>query len=73
MIGGEELKIDPAKMAAIIKGPTPTNVTEVLRFVGETKYLWKFKESFIVVDAPLHSITTSGKSFQWGKNKHKSF
>jgi hypothetical protein len=39
VIGGGELKIDPAKIEAIMKFPVPTNVTEVRIFVGETKYL----------------------------------
>jgi hypothetical protein len=33
----------------------------------------KFIASFSVVVAPLHAITTSGKSFQWGKNQQKYF
>jgi hypothetical protein len=36
-IGGEELKIDLAKMDAIIKWLVPTNVTKYRSFVGETK------------------------------------
>jgi hypothetical protein len=39
VIDGEELKIDPAKMEAIIKWPVPTNVTGVRSFFGETWYL----------------------------------
>jgi hypothetical protein len=73
MIGGGELKIDPMKMEAILKWPVPTNVTEVRSFVGVVQYLWKFIASFSVVVVPLHAITTSGKSFQWGKNQQKYF
>jgi hypothetical protein len=73
VIGGWELKIDPAKMEAIIKWPVPTNVTEVRSFVRETQYLRKFVASFSVVTAPLCTITVGGKSFQWGKNQHKDF
>ena len=62
-----ELKIDPAKMETIMKWPVPTNVTEFNIFFGETQHLQKFISSFLVVVAPLHAITTHGKSFQWGK------
>jgi chemotaxis signal transduction protein len=34
VIGGGELKIDLAKIEAILKWPTPTNVTKVRSFVG---------------------------------------
>jgi hypothetical protein len=73
MINGGELKIHPTKMEAIMKCPFPTNVTEVMRFVGVSQYLGNFIASFSTVVAPLHSITTSGKSFQWGKNHQKYF
>jgi hypothetical protein len=36
VINGGELKIDPAKMEAIMKWLVPTNVTEVRSFFGET-------------------------------------
>jgi hypothetical protein len=73
VIGGGELKIDLAKMEAIMKWLVPTNVTKVSIFFEASQYLWKFITSFLAVVAPLHAIKTSGKSFQWGKNQHKAF
>jgi hypothetical protein len=73
VIGGKELKIDPTKMEAIIKFLVPMNVTKVNIFWGETQYLRNFIASFSVVVAPLHAITSTGKSFQWGKNQQKEF
>jgi hypothetical protein len=67
VIGGGELNIDPTKMEAIMKWPVPINVTEFRSFFGETQYLQKFIASFLAVAAPLHTITMSGKSFQWGR------
>ena len=73
VIGGGELNIDPSKMEAIMKWLVPTNVTKVRSFIGATQYLRKFIDSFSSVVAPLHTITTSGKSFQWGKGQQKAF
>jgi len=73
VIGGGELKIDPTKMDTIMKWPIPTNCIEIRSYVGETQYLWKFIASFLAAVAPLHAITMSGKSFQWGKNFQKDF
>jgi hypothetical protein len=73
VIGGGELNIYPTNMEAIMNWTIPTNFTEVRIFVGVAQYLWKFIASFSVVVAPLHTITTSGKIFQWQKNKHKAF
>jgi hypothetical protein len=73
VIGGGELKIDPANMEAIMKWTIPTNFTKVGIFVGETHYFWNFIASFLMVVSPLHTITSNGKSFKWGKNKKKSY
>jgi hypothetical protein len=73
VIGGGELKIDLVKMEAIFKWPIPANVTEFRIFDLETQYLRKFITSFSAVDMPLHTTTTSGKSFQCRKNKWKAF
>jgi hypothetical protein len=73
VIGGGELKIDPAKMEAIMKWPVPINVIEVSSFVGAAQYLRKLIASFSTVVAPLHTITMSYKSFWWGKNQQKAF
>ena len=35
VIGGGELKIDPSKIEAIMKWSMPTNVFEVISFVGK--------------------------------------
>ena len=51
----------------------PTNFFEVRTFIGATQYLRKFIASFLVVATSLHTIETSGKSFQWGKGQHKAF
>eukprot|EP00253_Pinus_taeda_P019492 PITA_19492 len=69
VIGGGQLKIDPANMEAIMKWFVPTNVSIVRSFVAATQYLRKFITSFSTVAALLHAITTSGKTFQWGKGQ----
>jgi hypothetical protein len=73
VINEVELKIDLAKMEAIMKWSAPTIFIEVRIFVRETHYLQNFIASFLAVIAPLHAITTSCKSFQWGKNQPKEF
>lgn len=67
------MKIDPSKMEAIMKWPVPTNVIEIRSFIGAVQYLRKSIASFSAVAAPLHTITTSGNIFQWGKGKWKDF
>jgi hypothetical protein len=73
VISGGKLKVDLTKMEAIMKWLVPTTITEVKSFIGATQYLRKFIASFLLVAAPLHAITMSGKSFQWRKNQQKDF
>lgn len=73
VIGGGELKTDSSKMEAIMKWLVPTNVSEVESFIGPAQYQRKFIASFSAVAAPLHAITTSGKSLQWGKCQQRAF
>ena len=72
-ISGGEFKIGPVKMESIMLWTIPTNAIKVRIFVGATKYLNNLTTSFLTIATPLHAITTSGKSFQWGKNQHKYF
>jgi hypothetical protein len=73
VIGGEDVMIYPTNMEAIMKCPILTNFTKFRSFVGASQYLWNFIASVSAVTTPLHAITVSGNSFQWGKNHHKDF
>lgn len=44
-------------------------MTKVRSFMGAAQYLRKFIANFSIVAAPLHVVTTKGKSFHWGKRK----
>jgi hypothetical protein len=73
VIGGGDINIYSTDMDAIMKWLVPMYVVGVSIFFWETQYLGKFIASFSVVSAPLHTITTSGKSFKWGENRKKAF
>jgi len=60
-------------MKDIMKCLTPTNVSKVRVFIGETQYMRKRKASFSIVATSLHVITTTGNGFQWEKGQQKSF
>ena len=56
-----------------MKWSVPTNVFEVRSFIGAAHYRRKFTASFLAITTLLHAITTSGKSFQWGKGQQRAF
>ena len=49
IVGGESLKIDPAKIDVIVKWPRPQNVTEVRSFIGAIQYWRKFIAQFSLI------------------------
>jgi hypothetical protein len=62
MIEGGELRVDIEKIATIIEWLIPTNVKKVRSFMRVYQYLRKFIANLSTVVAPLHAITTKGKS-----------
>jgi hypothetical protein len=63
VINGGDFNIDFVKMEQTIKWLVPTNVTKFTIFVGTPQYIWNLIASISLVFSPLHTITTSNKSF----------
>ena len=73
IIGGGHLKIDPSKFEVIVKCPRPQNVTEVRRFLSAIQYWRKFIANFSFIASPLHALTSTKVSSQWGGKQQKEF
>ena len=73
IVGGGELKIDPSKVAVIVKWPKPKSATKVRSFLGAAQYWRKFISIFSSIAAPLHALTGLNKVFQWGGKQQKAF
>jgi hypothetical protein len=73
IIGGGEMRVDLNKIPTIDQWSIPTSLTEVRSFVGAYLYLNKLIGNLLVVETPLHSMTTNGKSFHWGKAQQQEF
>eukprot|EP00253_Pinus_taeda_P019290 PITA_19290 len=73
IVGGGALRIDPAKIEAIVKWPTPKSITEVRSFLGATQYWRKFISNFSSIATRMHAVTTVKHAFQWGGKQQKAF
>ncbi len=73
IVGGGALRIDPAKIEAIVKWPTPKSITEVRSFLGAAQYWRKFISNFSSIAAPMHAVTSVKRAFQWGGKQQKAF
>eukprot|EP00253_Pinus_taeda_P030700 PITA_30700 len=73
IVGGGALRIDLAKIEAIMKWPTPKSITEVISFLGAAQYWRKFISNFSSIAAPMHAVTSAKHAFQWGGKQQKAF
>ncbi|KAJ0681221.1 putative nucleotidyltransferase, Ribonuclease H [Helianthus annuus] len=69
----EGISMDPAKVEAITKWPTPTSVTEVRSFLGLAGYYRRFVERFSTISLPLTQLLRKGVNYAWNDDREKSF
>jgi len=65
--------VDPAKIAAIVEWPKPTNITEVRSFLGLAGYYRRFVKDFLKIAAPLTQLLRKNLNFEWTKECEASF
>ena len=58
VIGGDHLRVDPAKVSVIVNWPKPNTITEIRSFLGAVQYWRKLISGFSSIAAPLHALTS---------------
>ena len=56
VITKEEISVDPAKIAAVVDWPRPSNVIEVRSFLGMAGYYRRFVKDFAKIASPLTQL-----------------
>lgn len=59
------LRMDPAKVQAILNIPVPTSVSEVRRLLGLASWYRRFVPNFADLIAPLTELLKKGRPFKW--------
>ena len=73
VITKEGISVDPAKIAAVVDWPRPTNVTEVRSFLGMAGYYRRFVKDFAKIASPLTQLLRKDRQFDWSPSCENSF
>ena len=56
-MGPEKIKIEEAKVKAVLDWPVPKSVKDIQKFLGLANYYRRFIEEFAKIARPLHELT----------------
>ena len=67
------IRMDPKKVLAISRWPTPRNVKDVQAFLGFANFYRRFISNFSKVVAPMTALTKKHTKFYWNDACHEAF
>jgi hypothetical protein len=72
IVSSKGIQVDPKKILAVQKWPTPKNVTDVRSFLGLCSYYRKFVKDFAKVSSPLTELLKKEQEFKWSDQCEKA-
>ena len=73
VVNHEGIKVDPAKIEAIMNWERPKTPTEVRSFMGLAGYYRRFVQDFSKIATPLTKLTRKNEKFEWNDKCEASF
>ncbi|GJY49214.1 putative reverse transcriptase domain-containing protein [Tanacetum coccineum] len=73
VINYEGLKVDPAKIEAVMNWQAPKNVGEIQSFLGLAGYYRRFIQDFSKIASSLTKLTKKNAPFEWGEEQEEAF
>ena len=72
-MSAEGIRVDHAKIEAVVNWKSPQNVTEVRSFLGLVGYYRRFVRCFSVIASSLTKLVRKGIKFEWTDKCQNSF
>jgi hypothetical protein len=73
IISAEGIRMDPAKVEAIVALAAPENLGDLRTFLGAAGFYRRFVEKFAFITAPLSDLTRGGVPFLWLEHHQSAF
>ena len=73
IVSKDGLRVDPDKINAVLKFPTPINQTHVKSFLGLASYYRRYVKDFADIARPLRKASETSSEFQWNDAAENSF
>ena len=73
VVNHEGIKVDPAKIEAILNWERPKTPTEVRSLMGLAGYYRRFVQDFSKIATPLTKLTRKNEKFEWNDKYEASF
>ena len=73
IVSADGIRVDLAKIEAVVNWKPPRNVTEVRSFLGLAGYYRRFIHGFSVIASPLTKLLRKGVKFEWDDKCQSSF
>ncbi|KAI3514654.1 hypothetical protein L1887_13250 [Cichorium endivia] len=73
VVNKDGIKVDPAKIEAVMNWEKPKNPTEIRSFLGLAGYYRRFIEGFSKIACPLTLLTKKNEKFVWTDKQEEAF
>ncbi|KAJ9545341.1 hypothetical protein OSB04_025048 [Centaurea solstitialis] len=73
VVSRDGIKVDPAKIEAMMNWKSPTNPSEIRSFLGLAGYYRRFTQDFSKIASPLTVLTKKNAKFLWSDKQEEAF
>jgi hypothetical protein len=73
VISKEGIAVNPSKVQSVLDWQGPTNVKEIIGFLGMAGYYQRFIEGFSKIAGPMTKLLRKNTPYEWSEKCEESF